>query len=76
MVTIKDHELGKKERIISELIEEKIKYETMFNQKEPMENHDSEGLKSEIQALKLEKEALLKFTAGGTVTPVRVETDK
>lgn len=66
MIAIRDHELNKKERIINELIEEKMRYEKQLSKKVVVYGGDTEKLKSEINSLKLEKESLLKFSAGGT----------
>ena len=67
---IKDYELGKKDRIISELMEQKMQLEDQLaatTASEPSQvERELQKLKSQYESLKLEKEELLRFTAGGT----------
>ncbi len=67
---IKDYELGKKDRIIGELMEQKLQLEDQLAATataEPSQtDRDLQRLRSQFESLKLEKEELLRFTAGGT----------
>ena len=67
---MKDYELGKKDRIISELIEQKMELEQQLSSYSTSDATDKEKeiqkMKSQIESMRLEKEEILKFTAGGT----------
>lgn len=67
---VKDFEIGKKDRIIAELMDEKMSLERQlaFAGHRSPEERDVDRLKSLIESLKLEKEELLRATAGGTKT--------
>lgn len=68
MVAVKEHELIKKERIVNELIQEKHMLQEQLNSKPSTSQEELEKYKNMIKSLKLEKEELLKHTAGGTKT--------
>ena len=67
---MKDYELSKKERIISELMEEKMGLEQQlaFVPVKTDDELEVERLRSQVESLKLEKEELLKASGGGTKT--------